>query len=256
MTPNSDQMHPATITDKVYRQLRWDILNGIFPPGSHLVKRALAKKYGVSVPPVTEASLRLESEGMVESFPLLGTFVAETFPDNLADEIALREAIETQIARVYAVRATEKEKDKLEKLAERLDEFHESHDREDEESVRRFQRMHTEFHLILAKMSGAALLYKEMKTLWFRRLLLIWNTNAREYPAPRSWHTQLALALNSGNPEMADEAMRLHVTLYLDEKSEEHLKELYSRHAHAFETLLLDQDPAESARYRDGEALE
>ena len=255
MTPANDQMHPATITDKVYRQLRWDILNGVFPPGSHLVKRTLAKKYGASVPPVAEACLRLESEGMVESFPLLGTFVAEAFPDDFADEIALREAIETQIARVYALRATEKEKDRLEKLAERLDEFQAAHDREDTESARQLQRMHTEFHLTLAKMSKAALLYREMKSLWLRRLLLIWSVGDPRFPEPKSWHSQLALALNSGDPEMADQAMRLHVTLYMEERTEDILKENYARHEQSLETLLLDQDPAESARYRDGEEM-
>lgn len=251
MLSNSERFQPVTIATKVYRQLRADIINGVFPPGTHLVKRTLAKKYGVSVPPVIEACLRLENDGLVESSPLIGSYVMNVFPDKIEDELVFREAIESQIARTYAVRAGERERQHLLRLARELDELQDNMDFDDPEQVKQFQQVHTDFHLVLAKLSGAKLLYQEMKKLWFRRLMLIWNVDKKKFPNPRKWHIRLTEALNSGDPEVADRAMREHFTINNDKKTGTVLKTLYSEREQFMESLLLE--PSANAELAEDE---
>ena len=211
MTSREGILSPDTTAHKVYKLLRNDIIDGVFPPGEHLVKRTLAKKYNVSVPPVIEALIRLESDGLVENSPQLGTFVMNVFPERLADELILREAIETQVARVFAQRASERDRQELLRAADELDQLRDNLDPDDAEMDRRFQIVHCEWHLLLARLSGTEMLYQHMRRVWFRRLMLVWNSADIRFPCPLRWHHQLAEVLSLGDIEKADKAMRVHL---------------------------------------------
>lgn len=220
MSAQSGQPKPDTIAAKVYKQLRNDIINGVFPPGAHLVKRVLAKKYGVSVPPVIEACLRLENDGLVESSPLVGSFVPMMYQEKLEEEHIFREAIECQLARIYAVRSSDQDRTLVMRLAESLDEIEKDNKPEDPEINRKYQKMHFEYHMVVAKLSRVRLLYQQMEKVWFRRLMYVWNVDKRRFPTPPNWHVKLTQALNSGNPERAEVAMREHFNINTEKKTE------------------------------------
>lgn len=213
MTAQDTSFHPDTVATKVYKQLRHDIINGIFPPGTHLVKRVIAKRYGVSVPPVIEACLRLENDGLVESSPLVGSFVPKITHEKLAEEHILREAIECQIAREFAVRASDQDRDMMMRLAKEVDDIERDRDPTDREVNRRYQQMHSNYHVMLAKLCRVNLLYQQVKKVWFRRLMFVWNADKGRFPTPVDWHFTLTSALNSGNPERAEMAMRHHFNI-------------------------------------------
>ena len=219
MLTKSEQPQPDTIASRVYKQLRNDIISGVFPPGTHLVKRALAKKYGVSVPPVIEACLRLENDGLVENSPLVGSFTPLMYPEKLEEEHIFREAIECQISRIYAVRASEADQTLVMRLAESLDEAERNHKAENPEGKRKYQKIHFEYHMLVAKLSRVKLLYHQMEKVWFRRLVLVWNVDKRMFPTPPNWHVKLTQALNSGNPERAEVAMREHININFNKKA-------------------------------------
>ncbi len=213
-------LQPDTVANKVYKQLRNDIIQGVFPPGSHLVKRVIAKKYGVSVPPIIEACLRLENDGLVESSPLVGSFVPKITREKLEEEHILREAIECQIAREYAVRASDQDRETMMRLAREVDEIERDRDPVEKEVNRRYQQIHSDYHIMLAKLCRVNILYQQVKKVWFRRLMFVWNVDKKRFPTPPDWHETLTNALNSGNPERAEMAMRHHFNINTVRKKE------------------------------------
>ncbi|NWF92770.1 MAG: GntR family transcriptional regulator [Syntrophaceae bacterium] len=61
--------------DRIYSELRQQIVNRSIPPGAKLSETQLSKKWGVSRTPIREVLRRLESEGLVNSSPHRGFIV-------------------------------------------------------------------------------------------------------------------------------------------------------------------------------------
>ena len=211
--PRLNPMEPDTMTRRVYNLLRAEILNGALPPGTHLVRRALAKKYGVSALPVMEACYRLENDGLVENSPMIGAHVISLSPDVTENERIFREAIECQVSREFATGAPERARGAVRELGEQVDALEEeARATGDPAREDRFQKMHQEFHLTVARLSGMDLLYREMRRIWFRRMMLICNATLSINPNPRNWHTELAAGLSHNDPDLAESRMRRHLS--------------------------------------------
>ena len=86
--------------------MRDEILRGQLRPGTPLSRRRLARQLGMSVLPVTDALRRLEGDGLVESRARAGTRVRVPSEKDVRELYELREALETQSARLFAERAT------------------------------------------------------------------------------------------------------------------------------------------------------
>jgi DNA-binding GntR family transcriptional regulator len=70
-----------------------------------LSRRQLAEEMGMSVVPVAEALQRLETEELVESQPRVGTRLRIATPQDVRGHYVVREALETQSARLFAEKA-------------------------------------------------------------------------------------------------------------------------------------------------------
>lgn len=212
-----------THTVKTYNRIREWIISGHLAPGTRLVRRSLSKELGVSPIPVTEALLRLGEEGLVETEPMYGSRVTRLTLEALRNDQMLREALECQIARLCAERATPENLAELVRLAERLDaEIHETQtgpvaeragagQTADMGKDRAGMRTHLGFHLALARMSGFPLLEKELRKVWTRRLTWMNWMNASMFSVPQDWHRRLVDAVASGDAQRAEEAARQHV---------------------------------------------
>jgi DNA-binding GntR family transcriptional regulator len=196
-----------TKSTRVYGELRRDITSGTYRPGEHLVRRDLVKKFGVSLSIVNEALARLSSDGLVETKEMFGTRVISLTDRSLRDEFVLREAIERHVARLLAERATDEVLKGLLEDARTLDGWMNElgHD-EGQGSL-----LHLEFHLKLARSTGYASLEETLKWTSMRALLTTrWLKNQR-LPHPEDFHQQLARAIMTRNPALADETMRAHL---------------------------------------------
>src|ERR1700761_2955452 len=67
----------AAAVDKAYLAIRDGIVNGAFPPGSHLTAQSLASATAMSRTPVREAMRRLHAEGLIQFIPHRGAFVRQ-----------------------------------------------------------------------------------------------------------------------------------------------------------------------------------
>ena len=91
-TLSTEDLRP--LADRAYERLREALVEGTLPPGAKLSERGLAQALGVSAQPVREALRRLEGEGMVETRPRSGSFVAALDTARLVEMGRIRAALE------------------------------------------------------------------------------------------------------------------------------------------------------------------
>lgn len=111
---------PAPIRAMALQNLRRAILEMRFHAGQRLVERELCDLLGVSRTSVREALRQLETEGLVAVVPNRGPVVATVDPDEAAHIYEVREVLEALAARLFAVRASDAEVERLRALAKEI----------------------------------------------------------------------------------------------------------------------------------------
>lgn len=104
-------------SERVYRALRAEILDGTLAPGDVLAEVELSIRLGVSRTPVREAITRLVSDGLATGLSGRGTVVSEVSTGDITELYELRQALEAQAAALAAQRRT---RPPFEALRERL----------------------------------------------------------------------------------------------------------------------------------------
>src|SRR3954452_9443495 len=112
---------PASLAAEAYEFVKQRILHGALPMGQVISRRKIAAELGMSFLPVSEALLRLEHEGLLESRPRAGTRVRVPTRPDVQGHYVVREALESQAAMLFAEQATRDERSELLKLAVRVD---------------------------------------------------------------------------------------------------------------------------------------
>lgn len=208
-----------TLAQRAYRLVRERILKGVYPPGAALSRRRLAHEFGMSLLPVAEALQRLVNEGLLESRPRVGTRVRQPSREEIRDRYTLREALESQSARLFAERANRAQKAEILRMAKKLDQYYAGWERLQKDSEYRLavRRYHVRFHLRIAEIGGSPLLRQAIER--EQDLLFSWlsDTAAQVHPLPPRYHSQLAEELCSGDPLRADAAIRAHIRYALEE---------------------------------------
>src|ERR1044071_8741673 len=92
----------STLSDEAYDVVRERILRGALPMGYVVSRRQIAAELGMSFLPVSEALQRLEAEGYLESRARAGTRVRIPSAEDVRGHYVVREALETQAARLFA----------------------------------------------------------------------------------------------------------------------------------------------------------
>jgi DNA-binding GntR family transcriptional regulator len=208
----------TSLSEQAYTLIRDRILKGDIPLGAALSRRKLAAELGMSLLPVAEALQRLENDELVESRARVGTRVCLPTAEDIRERYEIREALESQAARLFAERASARDRLELEKMAERMDAmFNRCADaKNDRDFLFAVQSYHSEFHLRIAEGTHCRALRQTIE----KNHVLIFNwlfdvATARP-PLPPRFHRDLMDAINQGKPEEADRAMRRHIRYGLD----------------------------------------
>src|SRR5437667_356169 len=98
---------PASLAAEAYTFVKQRILRGELVMGQAISRRKLAAELGMSFLPVSEALLRLEFEGLLESRPRAGTRVRIPSREDVRGHYVVREALEVQAAMLFAAVAIE-----------------------------------------------------------------------------------------------------------------------------------------------------
>jgi DNA-binding GntR family transcriptional regulator len=190
--------------------------------GASLSRRQLASEYEVSIVPVGEALQQLESDELVESRPRVGTRVRIPDPDDVRGYYVVREALETHSARLFAEKASRSEKDEIGALADWLDRTYAKAAQQllSKDEIFELHQRHMRFHMRIAECTGFRALRQAMEKNHVLTLNWLYDTAADWHQLPERFHASLAEKLAAGDPILASEAMREHVTYGREELME------------------------------------
>jgi DNA-binding GntR family transcriptional regulator len=198
--------------------IREEILRGGLRLGSAISRRRLARNLGMSVLPVSEAIQRLENEGLLETRARAGTRVRIPSLEDVHNSYIVREALESQSARLFAERATPPERRELQELGEQTDELFRRWVAEESGRglLSELRASHYRFHMRIAECGRCPVLCDavEQKQMLVCNWLL--DFGPRRQPRPLPSHRELSHVLVTGPPEAADGAMREHIRYGLD----------------------------------------
>lgn len=208
---NKLRENPARLlADKIYEQLKVDIITCKYHPGDSLTEIELANKFHVSRTPIREVCNRLMKEDFLQSIPYKGYIVSPVKLQDLHELYQVRLLLEPYAAELAARNTTPalvKTLRNILKVAGRNN---------DKPSFNKFIEADLDFHNTLAQASGNARLAKIISDLrnQLERLVYLINERGPYKHTGFDEHEEVLKAIEAGDPKMAREAMTLHINNY------------------------------------------
>jgi DNA-binding GntR family transcriptional regulator len=197
----------SSLASEAYAYIRERILRGEIAIGQVISRRKIAADLGMSFLPVSEAFLRLEFEGLLESRPRAGTRVRIPTQADVEGHYIVREGLEVQAARLFAERATAEARMEVLKLAQRVDALAALPDTD------RFVHLsvHEKLHRRIAECAQCPVLSDAIEKTCALSSTWLCSGRAVAGNRPENKHAHLAEILGKGDPAAAAEAMREHI---------------------------------------------
>lgn len=148
-----------TVPDMIADALKDGILRGTLKGGLPLKQEEIAKKFGVSLIPVREALILLESKGLVTCIRNKGAIVKPLSLEEMKMVFELREILERGVAKIIATRTLQTQLEELRQLADQM---------EAEEDLYTYNTLNTLFHQILCDAAGNIHLSNAYRDLFIR----------------------------------------------------------------------------------------
>lgn len=219
------QIKNNKVYEQIIEQIRELIYEGELKKGDKLPsERQLKKDLGVSRASIREAFSALEMIGLIESRPGEGTFIRDSFDedifnplslilllnDNVAEELLeLRRVLEIDCVKLAAERATD---DEIAEMESYIDDLLSSSGYE-EQSIKADKM----FHYTIARASGNKVLLFFMRSISEAMDFHIKNTRTKLVSKEETMsdfarqHQQIFKALKARNPEKAGAEMKNHL---------------------------------------------
>jgi DNA-binding GntR family transcriptional regulator len=144
----------GSLSDRVHRRLRQEIITGKIPGGTRLVESTLAAEMNVSRTPVREALHNLALEGLLYAIPRAGYIVEEMTDRDIRDLFEIRLDIEKIAARRALDRIHSSELESLVSNLIRMDQVLQSG------LLQNLAELDQEFHDIIYKATRSKTLYR------------------------------------------------------------------------------------------------
>ncbi|HEX7359935.1 MAG TPA: GntR family transcriptional regulator [Bryobacteraceae bacterium] len=193
--------------DEVHDVVRDAILNHVFKPGERLDVDELAKKLGVSLTPIRTAMQMLTTEGLVETRPRSGTFVAMLSRRDVEETFDIRLALELAAIEKGAERIGSRELTRLKELLRRAAKTEAGRQQHDEANQ--------ELHRILVRASGNNRLMEIYESLnahiQIARLHAVRNDWRGRLNEERQEHEQIVKALERRDLPATMRVLRKHI---------------------------------------------
>jgi DNA-binding GntR family transcriptional regulator len=192
---------------EAYVTVRERILHGELAIGQIISRRKLAAELGMSLLPVSEALIRLQHEGLLESQPRVGTRVRIPTAPDVEGHYVIREALESQAAMLFAAEATPEERAELLEMAVRVDAL--SVQSGGDRFV--YSRLHETLHRRIAECARCVALAELISRISALAATWLCATRGSSRANPPTHHQDLMKVLATESPAAASEAMRAHI---------------------------------------------
>jgi DNA-binding GntR family transcriptional regulator len=177
-----------SLTDRVYKSIKNNIVEGNYKPGEFLVETKLAEELQVSRTPIREALKQLELESLVVSIPNRGAQVLGISEQDIDDIYTIRHLLEGLSAYWAAERINAEQLEKLNETVTLMQMYTAKRDADN------LARLDTEFHDIIYSASNSRTL---------KNILASLHQNARK-----------ALRYSLALPERMDKSCEEHYAIY------------------------------------------
>lgn len=189
------------LKDEAAAYLRDQILAGKLRPGDRIDQDLVADELGISRLPVREAIITLSTEGLIDTLPRRGAFVAELTANDVLDHYVIFGVISGLAAERAATTLGDAQLDTLDDLARQIDASTDPREQEDLNF-----RMHQTINRAGASrrlLAVLAMLQNNMPTRFFE-FTEDWNTHAARD------HKEILQALRARDGRRAAEAVAAH----------------------------------------------
>jgi DNA-binding GntR family transcriptional regulator len=216
MSARADRARRSSKTNglagEAYLTVRERILRGELAIGQVISRRKVAAELGMSFLPVSEALLRLEHEGLLESRPRAGTRVRVPTRTDVQGHYVVREALEAQAAMLFAAQATRDERVELMKLALRVDALAV----QSEGNRFTYLSLHEKLHRRIAECARCTALSDAISRTSALASTWLCATPAPVPGNPPAHHENLMRVLVADGAAAASDAMRRHIRSSLE----------------------------------------
>jgi DNA-binding GntR family transcriptional regulator len=191
------------LSREVYDFLLQKLLRNKLLPGAALNRRKVALEMKVSVAPVLEAMVQLETEGFLQSVPRKGTYVRSINAEDIQGHLIVREALECQAARMYCGDSVKHNLESLMDAAKNADMLEPG-------SLERWEGV-TAFHRALVTLAGCPALTQEFDKVMRMGTFFAVNKSISFEDTERNSHERLVSALVTSDPDQAERLIRRHL---------------------------------------------
>jgi DNA-binding GntR family transcriptional regulator len=194
----------ATLANKAYDQIKFDIITCAYEPGQQIAQPQLVEKYQIGITPIREALQRLAQEGFLQAIPRFGYVVTSISIPDVYQIYELRAILEPAAAYIAAKVAAQED---LEHLLKNADFSYIPGDRQ---SIIDFVKNNAKFHLSVAMVTGNRRLVEAISKLLdeMARIFHL-GLNFREMSQEvRAEHLAIATAIYNRDPDKAEQTSR------------------------------------------------
>lgn len=196
----------ADRAEAIYRALRHAIIEQALAPGAKLPEDAIGERFGASRTLVRTALSQLAAEGLVELRRNRGAAVATPAWEEARDTFDVRIGLEHLVMTRLAGRLTREEIRRLEAHVEEEQRARASN------NAPLSIRLATEFHIVLAQMTGSAVLARYVSEVSLRcGLILALYSRPHSSECAVNEHRAVIAALAAGNAKRASALMDEHL---------------------------------------------
>ncbi len=202
----SRQAQGRSAQAQAYSYLLDEIRSGRLSGGTHVVADRIASTLGISRMPVREAIRQLSSEGFMTIRSNRGAVVTELGTEEIEELYEMRAVLEGFAMRLVTTRIDSQGLDEAEIALTRLDRAR--------EDVDWFITAHDQFHDVFLGYCPRTRMVEEIRRIrrstepYLRMTLKVSSTAVQNTTAE---HSELLEAIRSGNPDVAETAMRNHI---------------------------------------------